>query len=91
MLAIDLPEGLAKHFMDVVCTSYHGDIQAAVIAFLHLHEKYGWKEQLHADVTAIRAEVRQQGGISAATIEETIQRYRETLEASGAANLPRCP
>jgi hypothetical protein len=36
--------------------SYSGNVQAAVIAFLRLHDKFGWKEQYLEDVTSIREE-----------------------------------
>src|SRR5262245_37908757 len=84
MITLDLPETLEKHFWDVVRDSYHGDLQAAMAAFLELHDKYGWKEQFVRDVASIREEVRRQGGIKEKTIEDTIKRYRKTLGKSGA-------
>jgi hypothetical protein len=84
MISIDLPVTLEKRFWDVVRDSYHGDLQAAMKAFLKLHEIFGWKEQFLEDVKSIRAEVRRQGGIKEETIEDAIQRYRRNLEESGA-------
>ena len=51
MITLDLPETLEKHFWHIVRDSYHGDLQAAVTAFLKLHEKYGWKEQFVKDIS----------------------------------------
>lgn len=84
MISIDLPATLEKRFWKVVRDSYHGDLQAAMKAFLKLHEKYGWKEQFLEDVKSIRLEVRRQGGVEEEAIEDAIQRYRRNLEASGA-------
>jgi hypothetical protein len=78
MLSIELPTELEHRFRDVVQKSYHGNIQVAIASLLHLHEKYGWKEQLRQDVETIRAEVRRIGGISSKAIDEAINRYRET-------------
>jgi hypothetical protein len=60
-----------------------------MVAFLKLHEKYGWKEQLRTDVKSIRAEVHRQGGIKEETIEDAINRYRQSLEASDDENSSR--
>jgi len=76
MITLDLPEDLEKHFWHVVLDNYHGDLQAAVIAFLQLHEKYGWKEQFARDVEAIREEVRRKGGIKEKDIEDAVRKYR---------------
>jgi hypothetical protein len=76
MITLDLPEALEKHFWDVVQDDYHGDLPAAVAAFLDLHKKYGWKEQFVRDIKSIREEVQKQGGIKEKTIEDTIKRYR---------------
>jgi len=84
MITLDLPKTLEKHFWDVVRDSYHGDLQAAMAAFLELHDKYGWKEQFVRDVTSIREEVRRQGGIKEKTVEDTIKRYRKAIGKSGA-------
>ena len=46
MISIDLPTTLEKHFREIVQDSYGGNLQAAIAAFLKLHQKYGWKEQL---------------------------------------------
>jgi len=80
MISIDLPTTLEKHFWKVVRDSYHGDLQAAIKAFLKLHEKYGWKEQLVEDVKSIRVEVRRRGGIKEEFIEDAIQKYRYEAE-----------
>lgn len=83
MLTIHLPPDLENHLWDVVRKSYGGDLQAAIAAFLQLHDKYGWKEQLLKDVTSIRAEVGRKGGIKEKTIEDAIKRYRKKTGASG--------
>ena len=84
MISIDLPATLEKRFWNVVRESYDGDLQTAMKAFLKLHEKYGWKEQLLEDVESLRAEMRRRGGIKEETIEDAVQKYRRNLEASGA-------
>ena len=76
MITLDLPEDLEKHFWHVVRDNYHGNLQAAVVAFLQLHEKYGWKEQFVRDVEYIREEVRQKGGITEKNIEDAVRKYR---------------
>ena len=58
MISIDLPRGLEKHFWEIVREDYNGDLQAAITAFLRLHEKFGWKQQLREDVESIRSEMR---------------------------------
>lgn len=80
MVSIDLSPMLEKRLKRVVQDSFQGDLQAAISAFLVLHEKYGWKEQLRQDVEAIRTEVRRQGGIPERTIDNAIKRYRKQLE-----------
>ena len=50
MITLNLPEALEKHFWDIVQDDYHGDLQAAVAAFLDLHEKYSWKKQFVKDI-----------------------------------------
>ena len=77
MITLDLPETLEKYFWNVVRDSYHGDLQAAVTAFLKLHEKYGWKEQFVKDIQSVREEVQRKGGIKERAIEEGVKRYRE--------------
>lgn len=77
MISIDLPRGLEKHFWDIVRDDYDGNLQVAIEAFLKLHEKFGWKEQLCKDVKSIRSEVRRKGGIKAQTIDDAIKRYRK--------------
>ena len=57
MISIDLPRGLGQHLWEVVKDDYDGDLQAAISAFLKLHEKFGRKEQLCKDVKSIRSEV----------------------------------
>ena len=44
MLSLELSPVLEKQFRKVIQESYQGDLQAAISAFLQLHEKYGWKE-----------------------------------------------
>jgi hypothetical protein len=82
MITLDLPEDLEKHFWHIVRDNYHGDLQAAVAAFLQLHEKYGWKEQFVRDVESIREEVRRTGGIKERMIEESVKRYRAHKQCS---------
>lgn len=76
MLALELPKEVEQHFYEVVRTRYHGDAQEAMISLLRLYDLYGWKEQLRNDVTAVRAEVQRQGGISDEAIDEAILQYR---------------
>jgi len=76
---LKLPSSLEKHFREVVRESYDGNLPAAIAAFLKLHDKYGWKEQLLQDVWAVRAEVRRRGGIKAKMIDSAIQKYRHSL------------
>jgi flavodoxin len=83
MISINLPTALEKHFMDVIQENYDGDLPSAIAAFLKLHEKYGWKEQLLEDVKSVRSEVRRKGGIKAETIDQTIRKYRYRLGESG--------
>jgi len=80
MISMDLPAPLQERFIELVQESYDGNLQAAITAFLKLHEKYGWKEQLLADVTSIRSEVRRKGGIKAKAIDHAIQKYRRSLD-----------
>jgi hypothetical protein len=82
MVSLDLSPMLEKRLKRVVQDHYQGDLQAAISAFLVLHEKYGWKEQLRQDVEAIRTEVRRQGGIRQRTIDDAIKQYRKQLKAS---------
>jgi hypothetical protein len=77
MISIDLPRGLEKRFWDVVRDDYDGDLQAAIKAFLKLHEKYGWKEQLREDVESVRSEVRRKGGIKEETVDDAVKKYRK--------------
>jgi hypothetical protein len=79
MIALNLPSSLEKHFREVVRESYDGNLQAAIAAFLKLHDKYGWKEQLLQDVQSVRAEVRRRGGLKAKAIDSAIQKYRHRL------------
>jgi hypothetical protein len=62
------------HFAGVV-----GFGHGCMSAFLVLHEKYGWKEQLYQDVSAIRTEVQRCGGISEKEVNDAILRYRAEL------------
>jgi hypothetical protein len=84
MLSINLPTTVEKQLWEVVHDSYDGNLQAAITAFLKLHKKYGWKEQLLEDVRSIRSEVRRKGGIKAKTINDAVERYRKSIGASGA-------
>lgn len=83
MISIDLPRGLEQHLWDVVRDDYDGDLQAAMAAFLKLHEKFGWKEQLCKAVKSIRSEVHRQGGIQTETIDEAIKKYRKIDRTHG--------
>jgi hypothetical protein len=62
MIALNLPISLEKHFREIVRDSYADNLQVTIAAFLQLHNKYGWKEQLRQDVEAVRGEVRRRGG-----------------------------
>jgi len=84
MLSVELPKTIEKQLRDVVQSSYQGNLKIAILAFLQLHEKYGWKEQLLKDVQSIRSEIRRKGGIKAKTIDEAVKRYRKTIGAAGA-------
>ena len=77
MLSIDLPTSLEKRLQEVVQDNYNGNFQVAIVTFLKLHDKYGWKEQLRKDVESIRSEVRRKGGITSQTIKQTIHKYRQ--------------
>ena len=79
MIALNLPSSLEKHFREVVRESYADNLQVAIAAFLQLHDKYGWKEQLWHDVQAVRGEVRRRGRIDAKAIDTAIQKYRHSL------------
>jgi hypothetical protein len=57
---------------------------------LKLHEKYGWKEQLHEEVKSIRDEVRRQGGIKEKAIDDAVARYRKSLDTSSGGNASSC-
>jgi hypothetical protein len=82
MITLDLPETLEKHFWNIVRDSYNGDLQAAVTAFLKLHERYGWKEQFVKDIKSVREEVRRAGGIKERVIDESVKRYRAHKQCS---------
>ncbi len=84
MVSVELPKTVEKQLWNVVQNSYQGNMQIAILAFLELHEKYGWKEQLLKDVHSIRSEVRRKGGIKTKTIDDAVKRYRKTIGASGA-------
>jgi hypothetical protein len=62
--------------------SYNGDLQAAVTAFLQLHEKYEWKEQFVKDIKSVREEVRRAGGIKERVIEVGVKTYRAHKQCS---------
>ena len=83
MLSVELPKPIEKQFWQVVQNSYQGDMKVAILAFLQLHQKYGWKEQLLKDVHFIRSEVRRKGGIKAKTVDGAVKRYRQTIGVSG--------
>ncbi|KHD07020.1 hypothetical protein PN36_07690 [Candidatus Thiomargarita nelsonii] len=80
MLSINLRTDIENSFRNVVQENYNGNWQNAIASFLKLQEKYGWKEQLLEDVTLIRAEVRRKGGISSATIDDVIKKYRNNQQ-----------
>ena len=82
MITVDLSETLEKHFWNIVRESFRGDVQATMAAFLHLHEKYGWKEQFNRDIKSVREEVHRQGGIKERVIAESVKRYREHRKCS---------
>lgn len=82
MLSVKLPKAVEKQLREVVQGSYQGDLSIAILAFLRLHEKYGWKEQLRDDVRSVRAEVRRKGGVKAKTIEAAIKKHRKNTRAS---------
>ena len=79
MIALKLPSSLEKHFREVVREGYADNVQVAIAAFLQLHDKYGWKEQLRHEVQALRGEVRRKGGINAKAIDTARQQYRHRL------------
>lgn len=82
MLSVELPKTVEKQFWNVVQSSYQGNMKIAILAFLELHEKYGWKEQLLKDVQSIRSEACRKGGINAKTIDAAVKKYRKTMGAS---------
>lgn len=79
MLSIDLPSNIDKRLKDVVQKSYNGNLPYAIVTFLKLQEKYGWKKQLLEDVESIRSEVLSKGGISSKEIDNAINQYRENI------------
>lgn len=80
MIAIDLPRPIEQKFLSIVREGYDGNLQEAIIAFLQLHEKYAWKEQLRADVASVRTEIEVGGGVQAKDIENAIRAYRANSE-----------
>lgn len=82
MLAVELPKTLEKQLHEIVQKNYQGDMKIAIVAFLRLQEKYGWKEQFQRDIDAIRDEVRRCGGIKAKTVEAAIKKYRKSFGAA---------
>ena len=84
MIAMELSKPLEKHLRNVIQENYQGDMQVAIKVFLQLHEKYGWKEQLLADVKSVRSEVRRRGGIKQKKINDAIKKYRKGAGATGA-------
>jgi hypothetical protein len=83
MLSVELPKPIEKQLWNVVQSSYQGDLRIAILAFLQLHEKYGWKEQLLKDVQSIRTEIRRKGGIKTKAIDDAVKKYRRDMGASG--------
>lgn len=77
MLSIDLPNDIEQRLANLVKVNYYDNWSVAFTNFLKLQEQYGWKTQLLDDVTAIRSEIQQAGGITEPTIEATIQHYRQ--------------
>jgi len=84
MLSVELPKPIEKQLREVVQKNYRGDLQVAIVAFLKLQQKYGWKEQFLKDVEAIREEVRQRGGIKAKAIDDAVKKYRKSIGKSRA-------
>ncbi|HAO20807.1 MAG TPA: hypothetical protein DCQ37_10305 [Desulfobacteraceae bacterium] len=82
MVSIELSPIVEKNFLEVVHSTYNGDIQQAITALLNLHKKYGWKEQLRADVDSVRTEVRKRGGIRAESVDNAIEKYRSNIRRS---------
>ncbi len=82
MLSIELPTEVEQHFKEIIQKNYNGNVQVAILSFLRLHEKYGWKEQLREDVEAIRSETDRKGGISSQDIDGAITRYRTQKTSS---------
>lgn len=79
-ISIELPEDLEEHFQEIVKEDYGGDLQAALRGLVELHDKYGWKDQLGADVNAIRTAVRSSGGIKIEKIDQAIKKYRKMAD-----------
>jgi len=77
MISTTLPKPVEKKLLNLVETSYQGDLKTAILSLIKLHKKYGWKEQLTSDVSSIRLEVKRKGGIKAKTIDEAILKYRK--------------
>ncbi|MDQ1352595.1 MAG: hypothetical protein QG657_2901 [Acidobacteriota bacterium] len=84
MLSIELPTNIEKHFIDMIKSSYNGNVKSAIISLMKMHDKYRWKEQLADDVNAIRKEVRRKGGIHSKDIESAIKKYRKNKSNSDA-------
>jgi flavodoxin len=83
-VSVELPKPIEKQLREVVQKNYQGDLQVAIVAFLRLHQKYGWKAQFLKDMEAIREEVRRRGGIKAKTIDDAVKRYRRSMGKSRA-------
>lgn len=79
MPSLELSPILEMQLRKVVQENFYGNSQAVISAFLQLHEKYGWKEQLRQDVAVVRQKIEQAGGISEETIDDAIKRYRKQL------------
>ncbi|MBF0102580.1 MAG: hypothetical protein HQK77_16895 [Desulfobacterales bacterium] len=79
MLAVNLSKHLEKQFFSIVQDNYEGDYESAIIDFIKLHKKYGWKEQLLKDVKSVRSEIKKQGGINQKKIDTAIKNYRSQI------------
>jgi hypothetical protein len=77
MISTALPKPVEKKLLNLVETSYQGNLETAILSLIKLHKKYGWKEQLMVDIRSIRSEVKRKGGIKAKTIDEAISKYRK--------------
>ncbi|MEM7118268.1 MAG: hypothetical protein AAF614_37920 [Chloroflexota bacterium] len=81
MITLELPTAIEQKFLAIVQDGYNGNLQETIVAFLQLHEKYGWKEQLSRDVASVRAEVEARGGIRSEDIDDAIRAYRASRKS----------